>query len=303
MLWDLLPGGAVLGGAPFNFAYRAASLGERALVVSRLGTDDLGREAFEQALALGMDTSYVQWDEAAPTGTVEVTFDEDTDPDYTIVPGVAYDSIEVTDALLDVAGSAECFCFGTLIQRTPRARDTLRTLLDASPGSLKLLDINLRRDCYTPETVRLSLEEADIVKLNDEEAGELARRFEMPCEDIPAFCREMTKRWALSHCLVTLSARGAFVGAADGEQIYEPGYRVDVVDPCGSGDAFSAGFLHLYLAGRPLRECCMVANAMGAIVATQKGATAPIGTGELEEFIKAPRERIAEPSLEKFAVL
>ncbi len=303
MLWDLLPGGAVLGGAPFNFAYRCASLGERALVVSRLGMDDLGHEAFDRALALRMDTSYIQWDEAVPTGTVDVTLDHDGSPSYRIVPGVAYDRIEITDTLLQTAAAADCIYFGTLIQRAPRARHTLQALLAASPDSVKFLDVNLRQDCYTGGTLRLSLEQADIVKVNDEEARIVAGWSGGSSDDMHAFCRLMIKRWTLSHCLVTLGSKGAFAATAAGEEVYVPGYRVAVVDTCGSGDAFSAAFLHRYLAGKTLSQCCTFANAMGAIVAAQQGATAPINAGELEEFINAPPARIVEGSLEKFAAL
>ena len=144
ILWDLLPTGPKLGGAPFNFAYRVNSLGDRGIIVSRLGRDDLGKRAWEQASSLGMESTFVQWDENAPTGRVEITLDENRNPDYFIVPGVAYDNVEVTQSLLDFAPGADCFCFGTLMQRTPTARRTLEQLVEASEKALKLLDINLR---------------------------------------------------------------------------------------------------------------------------------------------------------------
>ena len=302
-LWDLLPTGAVLGGAPFNFAYRVNSLGDRGLIVSRLGRDELGQKAASQVVALAMDTNYIQWDDQHPTGTVQISFDEESNPDYYIVPGVAYDHIEVTQALLEIAAAADCLCFGTLIQRTPRARQTLQKLLNAGRDSLKLLDINLRKKCYMRETVVLSLEEADILKLNEEEAQELAEMFETSASDIPAFSREMIEQWKLSHCLVTFGERGAFVSSQQDDQAYVPGYKVDLVDPCGSGDAFTAGFIHLLLRGRSLVECCELANALGAIVASQKGATAPISTDDIKQFMEADRERVFEPSLKEFSTL
>lgn len=302
-LWDLLPTGAVLGGAPFNFAYRVNSLGNKGLIVSRLGKDDLGRKAFAKVAEVGMDTSFIQWDDEMPTGTVEVTLDENSNPDYNIVPSVAYDRIEVADALVDLAASADCFCFGTLIQRSATARATLRALLDVSPGSLKLLDINLRKHCHTPETIALSLDEADILKLNDDEARYLGDALDIDSSDIGDFCRRMMERFRLSHCLVTLGERGAYAASSDSAEAYVPGYKVDVVDPCGSGDAFSAGFLHLCLAGRPLAECCRLANAMGAIVATQKGATAPIDGDRIVEFMDSNRKRIVEPALKHVAAV
>mgnify|MGYP000032264469 CR=1 FL=1 len=117
ILWDLLPGGAKLGGAPFNFACRAGHLGDRAVMVSRLGRDQPGKEAFDQIRSLGMETIGVQWDDDHPTGTVEVSFDADGNPDYVIIPDVAYDYTEATDELIALAASADCVCFGTLAQR------------------------------------------------------------------------------------------------------------------------------------------------------------------------------------------
>jgi len=302
-LWDLLPAGPVLGGAPFNFAYRINSLGDRGLIVSRLGRDELGEGAWKRARELGMDTSYLQWDATHPTGTVEVTLDEENNPDFFIVPEVAYDNIELTRELVELASSADCLCFGTLIQRTPRARHTLKGLLHASKQGLKLLDINLRRDCHSRETIALSLQEADVLKLNDQEARRLAEMFALAAPDLPTLTTEMMERWALSHCVVTFGQRGAFAASARGDSVYVPGYRVNVVDTCGSGDAFAAGFLHRLLRGCTLVECCELGNALGAIVATQPGATAPIRAGEVTEFVEAERERVFEPALRPFASL
>ena len=296
-LWDLLPTGAVLGGAPFNFAYRVNSLGDRGLIVSRLGRDQLGEKAQDRVVALGMDTRYIQWDDQLPTGTVQVSLDESNNPDFYIVPGVAYDNIETSDELLRAAAAADCFCFGTLIQRTPRARQTLEDLLHASPQSLKLLDINLRKECYTRETVVLSLHAADILKLNEEEAWQLMEMFEMSARDIPSFSKEAMERWSLSYCLVTLGERGAFVASKEDEAVYAPGYKVGVVDTCGSGDAFTAGFIHQLLRGRALAECCDMGNAMGAMVASQKGATTPLSSADITLFMEASHSRSCEPSL------
>ena len=169
-LWDMLPDGDVLGGAPFNFACRAGSLGDRAVMVSRLGRDDLGRKALDQIAALGMDAALIQLDEDLPTGTVRVSFDEKGVPDFYIVPDVAYDNIVMNAALGEAAASADCFCFGTLIQRAEASRRTLYELLEASPGSIKFLDMNLRKNCFSQETIAQSLQKADMLKLNDGEA-------------------------------------------------------------------------------------------------------------------------------------
>ncbi len=302
-LWDLFPTGAVLGGAPFNFACRANSLGDRGIIISRLGRDKLGIRALETISELSMDPSFIQWDDKHPTGTVEVSLDDSHNPDYHIVPDVAYDFIEPYDELFRLAPQVQCLCFGTLIQRSETSRRTLARLLAAAPGSVKVLDINLRKDCYSDETVRLSLQEADILKLNDDEMRLLQEMLGMSSSDAPAFSREIMSSWSLSHCMVTFGSRGAFVASNEREAVYSPGYMVDVVDSCGSGDAFTAGFVHKLLAGAPLAECTDFANVMGALVATREGATARICLSDISAFMEAGRERLFEEELRAYAAI
>ena len=189
LLWDILPDCTKLGGAPFNFTYRADSLGDRGLMISRLGGDELGRQAFEQVAALGMDTSFLQEDPSYPTGTVKVSFDENNNPDYVIVPEVAYDHIELTDKLLQTAENTDCLCFGSLAQRSPQSRHTLANLLEAAEKALKFYDINLRKDCYNLDIIEFSLDhrlaaivhlpEPRITHLWDVRPPQLYRRFLM----------------------------------------------------------------------------------------------------------------------------
>jgi fructokinase len=302
LLWDLLPSGAVLGGAPGNFAYRINSLGHRGLMVSRLGRDTLGEKASQQLAALGMDTSFLQWDEGHPTGTVRVQIDAQGNPDFTILPGVAYDWIESTEPLLRLAREADCLCFGTLVQRAPTSRATLRRGLQAAPGALKLLDINLRKDCYSTETITESLQQADVLKLNEPEAKYLASLFQIPGEALDEFADAMLRRWELSHCLVTLGERGAFLASHSGERCYVPGYEVSLADTCGSGDAFSAGFMDGLLRGEPAAACLRFGNALGALVATQRGATEPIAVEVVRSFLAKEPPRVSEPSLERWSI-
>jgi len=299
LLWDLLPSGPALGGAPFNFVYRAGSLGDRGLMVSRLGRDELGERAWRQLKSLGMDGRLIQWDDERPTGTVRVDLSDPNRPDFHIVPAVAYDHIEVGPALLEVAAAADCICYGTLIQRTPTARQTLESLLNAGGRAApKLLDINLRKACYTRETIVGSLRAADILKLNDDEACELAGMFGVGAPDFPGFCEQMIEQWDLTHCVVTLGECGAYAASEHGEKVYVPGYQVELADTCGSGDAFTAGFIHRLLRGEPLAACCELGCALGALVASQKGATEPIPVARLEAFLAAGGERTVEPGLE-----
>lgn len=282
-LWDLLPAGPLLGGAPCNLAYRVNSLGERGLIVTRLGDDDLGRRAVKQLLELGMDLSLVQKDERRPTGTVPVTIDAKGVPDFTIVPDVAYDYIAPTAALLSEAARADCICFGTLVQRSPVSRATLHRVLEAAPRALKVLDLNLRRGCYSRDTVLASLEAADLLKLNDGEVLELARMFGLKGETPQEAARACRSTWSLDACVVTLGANGAYGVTAD-EEASVPGWKVEVADTIGAGDAFTAAFVTCRLRGMSLQDCCYFGNALGALVSRTKGATAPIGLDEINRF-------------------
>jgi fructokinase len=284
VLWDLLPSDTVLGGAPLNFAYRADSLGDVGLMVSRLGRDELGTQAFEKMVELGLDTTYMQWDKQYPTGTVQVSFDRQNNPDYVIIPHVAYDHIELTEALIEIAAQVDCLCFGTLAQRSGQSRRTLSQLIDASNRSLKLLDINLRKDCHRPQTIEFSLDKADILKLNEDEAHQLGRMLGIPYDGLTDICQAILERKSLGHCVVTLAAKGALAVSASGEAVYVPGYEIDLVDSLGSGDAFSAGFIHEILHGNSLREACEFGNVLGALVATQQAATVPITQEQIEQF-------------------
>ena len=284
-LWDLLPSGPVLGGAPLNFAYRVNSLGHRSIIVSRLGKDDLGEKAREQIVTLGMDDTCLQWDDAYPTGTVDIYFDEDKNPNYTIIENVAYDYIEFSADLENIVKNADCLCFGTLAQRNTVSRQTLQRLLSKFYGKFRLLDINLRKNCFSDETLKSSLEQANVLKLNDEELTVLVGLLGLPGDSAPDQAENLLKHAGLAYCVVTLGERGAFALSHRGEKIYRPGYHVNLVDPCGSGDGFAAGFIHALHQGESLKQACRLGNALGAMVAQQEGATQPISYREVMAFM------------------
>ena len=300
VLWDLLPEGPRLGGAPFNFTYRVSSLGDRGVMVSRLGRDALGDEALAAVRSLDVDTAFLQRDDAHPTGTVRVRFDAKRVPDYVIVPDVAYDYIELAEALHEAVAQADCLCFGTLVQRTERTRATLHHLLAHAQDCLKVLDINLRKDCYCRETVTHSLTHAELLKLNDDEIQELDSLLGVSCGNPVDFCVEMMTRYPTQHCLVTFGESGALAISRTGETIYEPGYHVNVVDTLGSGDAFTAGFVHKFLHGATVRQACCFGNMLGAIVATQIGGTEPVSPERIAGFESDSVERNILPELERF---
>jgi fructokinase len=295
MLWDLLPSGPALGGAPFNFAYRVASLGDRVVVVSRLGDDDLGREALAAMAALGMDASCVQVDPAKPTGTVPVSLDPAGTPVFTIVPDVAYDRIEATAGALAAVEEADCLCFGTLAQRSPASARTLRLLLERFRGRVRLLDLNLRRDCWTPESVRASIDRADVLKLNDDEAVTIAPLYGLADRPLREFPRALMAATGLSHVVLTLGAGGAFAASRDGAEACESAHEVTVVDTVGAGDAFTAAFAHGLLAGWPLARSLAHGNALGALVAAQRGATGAVVPADVERLLAADRRRAPDP--------
>jgi len=299
-LWDLLPTGPVLGGAPLNFAYRVNSLGHRSIIVSRLGKDDLGEKAREQIVTLGMDDTCLQWDDAYPTGTVEVYFDEDKNPDYTIIENVAYDYIESSANLENIVKSADCLCFGTLAQRNTVSRQTLLSLLSIFSGKFALLDINLRKNCYSDETLKSSLEQANVLKLNDEELTGMVNLLGLQGDSTLDKAENLLKHAGLEYCVVTLGERGAFALSHRGDKIYSPGYQVSLVDPCGSGDGFAAGFIHALHHGESLKQACRLGNALGAMVAQQEGATQPISYREVMAFMDTNRPEIIDKGFTDF---
>lgn len=284
VLWDLLSTGAVLGGAPANFATRVQYLGVPVTFVSRVGKDDLGDQARAKLQSIGLDLSHVGQDDAYPTGTVEVTVDESGSASYNILTGVAYDYVASTPSLLEAASKSTLVYFGTLAQRNPASRKALQDILAAAPNATKLLDVNLRRECFTRDTVEASMQAADILKLNEVEVLDIAALLDLGVNEMEAFCDAIIERYDMELVLVTRGAQGAFAKSRTGEKHQVPGYSVKVVDTIGSGDAFTAGFVWSYIQGKPLRESCETGTRLGAMVATQRGGMVPISVDELKAF-------------------
>src|ERR1051325_9491418 len=232
LLWDIFPTGEVLGGAPSNFAYRINSLGHEGLIVTRLGKDDRGKRAADLLRKNGMPLNYVQWDDANPTGTVHVNIDSAGVPDFRIVQNVAYDYIEATPELLALAAPAHCICFGTLIQRSHISRAALYAILDAAPRALKILDLNLRKDCFNRDIISESIRRADILKLNEDEARFIAELFSLPT-DLNDFARYVVEVMKRQVCIITLGAHGLIAANNKGDLIERPSHKVEVIDTAG----------------------------------------------------------------------
>jgi fructokinase len=282
VLWDLLPDKVIIGGAPFNFAYRINSLGHNGYIISSVGKDDFGGKALKKVRDLNMSTKYIQQHNRFPTGRVEVFLDEHRNPDYHIISDVAYDHIRLNDSLINLVNEADCLCFGTLSQRDRESRNTLEALQNSFKGRLRLYDINLRKNCYTRDVIRLSLSHADVLKMNDAEAREVNGLLRLNATSLPRIGEAMIKQYPVQICIITLGPDGVLAISADNDVVYEPGYKVRMEDPLGAGDAFSAGFISRILSGSDLRDACRFGNQLGAIVASQSGATQTITSTEMK---------------------
>jgi fructokinase len=271
ILWDLLPSGKQLGGAPANFAYHAARLGADARVVSAVGDDALGREILARLRAQNLDTSLIRTDAVHPTGTVTVALDAAGRPSYTIHEGVAWDFLEATPTVLDLASRAACVCFGTLAQRGPTSRSAIGAILAATPpAALRILDINFRQHYYDREVVDASLGAATLLKINDDELPELLALLGTGGDDRAIF--DAYPRLTL--IALTRGGRGSALIPRDGPRDEHAGHPAEpLVDTVGAGDAFTAALAVGLLAGRPLAQINDAANCLAAYVCTRAGAT------------------------------
>lgn len=281
ILWDLLPGGRQLGGAPFNFTFQCHQLGHRSVMVSRVGDDDFGREIRGRLSTHGLSDHHVQRDGEHPTGTVVVDVDSRGQPSFTILPEVAYDYLSWNDELEALFRRAEAVCFGTLIQRHERARATVQCALEAARDALVVYDVNLRQNFYSREIVETSLRKSRWVKLNDDELRVLAELLGLSAQGESARLAELRRRFTLELACLTRGAHGCLVQTAD-EEIVVPGQPVTVVDTVGAGDAFTAGLLVYALEGRTLADAAVFANRLAGRVAAAPGGTPHIERADVE---------------------
>lgn len=273
LLWDLFPAGRQLGGAPANFAYHSAALGNRGLIASRIGDDELGREALDQLSRLGLSTDYVQTDPTHPTGTVEVQVDEQGQPDYIITENVAWDFMEWTPAWQKLAAQTDAVCFGSLAQRSPQSRDTIRRFIKAVPdGSTRIYDVNLRQAFFSKEILTESLSLSEVVKLNDIELPQVIDILGLRGGNQEESARALLQAYHLKLVCITRGEHGSLL-VTDTESAEHPGFPIKVADTVGSGDAFTVALVHHYLRQTPLAKIAEAANRMGSWVATQVGAT------------------------------
>ena len=291
VLWDALPAGLFLGGAPFNVACHLRAAGTPVSMVSRVGADHLGEEALRRAARYGVGTDLIQVDPALPTGFVRVTIDDSGSTAYEIVEPAAWDAIAASDALLQRAAEARAIVFGSLAQRHTVTRGTIERLWDSE--ALMVFDVNLRPPYDDREIVRRSLRRADVVKINHREMQQLAAWFDLPGAEREA-AAALAEAFACRIVCVTRGSDGAALWR-EGTWTEHPGFEVEVRDTVGAGDAFLAVLLAGLLAGTESRALLHHANLIGAYVATQFGAvpadqpaaTAPIVAGDVHTPVVA----------------
>ena len=268
ILWDMLPTGKALGGAPANFAYHAQRLGEEGWAVSAIGDDPLGAEIMDIVKDKKLKNLIAVTDK--PTGTVQVSLDAKGVPTYNIMEDVAWDNIPFTPEMETLAGRADAVCFGSLVQRMGSRDSVLKFLRATRPGALRVFDINLRQQYYGPEVIDESLCLSDILKINDEEIRIVADMFQLEGDDIAA-CRALVRRYGLKLAILTKGADGSVV-ITENEAIPQAVHPVKVVDTVGAGDSFTAAFVVAYLRGDSLSDAQRLANETAAYVCSCQGA-------------------------------
>ena len=273
ILWDVLPDGKQLGGAPTNFAYHCQVLGSQAVIVSCIGNDKLGKEILDTLENLELPADHIAIDSQHPTGTVTVEIDRQGKPDYEIHENVAWDFIPTSPNLIALASQADAVCFGTLSQRSEASRKTIRKFLDAThPGCIRVYDINLRQNYYSKQIVDDMLKHAEILKLNDEELPVVAKMLEINGDE-DTLMETILKRYALKLIVLTKGSEGSVLFADGEKSVSKSSDEIKIADTVGAGDAFTAAVTTGLLHGKGLDEINKFANRLAAFVCTQKGAT------------------------------
>ena len=269
-LWDVLPDGKKLGGAPANFAYHAAQFGLDTIAISALGEDKLAEETIDALKEHNLN--YLMPRVPYPTGTVQVTLTGDGIPTYDIKENVAWDNIPLTDEMLEIAKNARAVCFGSLAQRNVVSRENIHKFLDATPEDcVKIFDINLRQQFYSTEVIKESLKRCNILKINDEELVLIGRMFGYPGLDIENKCWLILGKYNLDMLVLTCGTNGSYV-FTPGQMSFQETPKVEVADTVGAGDSFTGSFVGSILNGKPVPEAHKTAVQVSAFVCTQNGA-------------------------------
>ena len=271
-LWDVLPEGKKIGGAPANFAYHVSQFGLTSCVVSAVGPDALGKEIQENLTSKGLN--HLIAEVPYPTGTVQVEIDQAGVPQYEIKENVAWDNIPYTSQLESLAKRTQAVCFGSLAQRNVVSRETINRFLDAMPqteDSLIVFDVNLRQGFYNKEILCNSMKRCNILKINDEELVTVSRMFGYPGIDLQDKCWILLGKYNLKMLILTCGINGSYV-FTPGNVSFQPTAKVDVADTVGAGDSFTAAFIASVLKGKSVAEAHSIAVRTSAFVCTKDGA-------------------------------
>lgn len=281
-LWDVLPEGKKIGGAPANFAYHVSQFSLPSCVVSAVGEDTLGKEITENFTSKGLNQLIAEV--PYPTGTVQVEIDQAGVPQYEIKENVAWDNIPYTERLETLAQKTKAVCFGSLAQRNVVSRNTINSFLDAMPrteDSLVVFDVNLRQGFYNKEILCNSMRRCNILKINDEELVTVSRMFGYPGIDLQDKCWILLGKYNLKMLILTCGINGSYV-FTPGNVSFQPTPKVEVADTVGAGDSFTAAFIASILKGKSVQEAHSRAVRTSAYVCTKKGAM-PILPPELTD--------------------
>lgn len=270
VLWDMLPEGRKIGGAPVNFAYHAGQFGIDTMAVSAIGNDKLGEDTIAEMN--GKHLNHIFPSVPYPTGSVQVKLDEKGVPAYDIKENVAWDNIPFTNEIESVARSCRAVCFGSLAQRNAVSRNTIRKFIESTPsGCIRIFDINLRQNFYTSNVIHDSLEHCNILKINDEEIMLVSRMFNYDSSNIENVCRTIMEDFSLEMVILTCGTKGSYIFTKGGVS-FMPTPKVNVADTVGAGDSFTGSFCAAILRGLPVAEAHKKAVEVSAYVCTQNGA-------------------------------
>lgn len=276
VLWDVLPEGKKLGGAPANFACHVSRFGLNGLVISAVGKDKLGDEIINVFNQKRLEYQLEKTD--FPTGTVEVTLDNAGVPQYDIKENVAWDNISFTEGIRQIASRTQAVCFGSLAQRSQNSRRSINAFLDSMPDSedsLKVFDINLRQNFYSEEIVQESLSKCNILKINNEELLIVKDLLSLRGRSQEELCNELMALGNLRMLILTCGTKGSMVFSQEGISVLGTP-TVQVADTVGAGDSFTAAFISSLIKGKTVREAHQTAVNVSAYVCTQQGAMPPL---------------------------
>ena len=288
ILWDVIGGREHLGGALLNLSVHASRLGHEVFLMSAVGADQRGDRALETMLSLGLSIGCVQRSDEWPTGIVTVTVAGDGQPEFEIHRPAAYDSMKIDRGALDRLASRdpEWICYGTLLSLYPRGRNLLLETMDAIPRARRFYDVNLRPKAFTSELVLELLGRATVVKLNQDEVRSLDSMIQRSNRTLEELCRDYAARFGWEAICVTRGELGCAILVGD-QYVEVSGYRVQVADTVGAGDAFSAAFLHGLNAGWPPAQIGDFANRLGALVASRPGGAPPWSLDQIEALSRS----------------